>query len=116
MGGAMRMRWLTGAVVLLLCPVVLLSAQSRSGGCEKGLTPDDVKAIKATIEAYRTSWLKGDSKGVLNSFAEDAVLLPHHGDPPVQGIAAIQNYLVRDRRPTHNHHRAQDHRRTGWRQ
>jgi uncharacterized protein (TIGR02246 family) len=51
-----------------------------------------VKAIKATIEAYRTSWLQGDAKGVLNTFAEDALLLPHHGDPPVQGIAAIQNY------------------------
>ncbi|MBZ5658640.1 MAG: SgcJ/EcaC family oxidoreductase [Acidobacteriia bacterium] len=92
MGKATTMRWLAGAVVLLLCPVVLLSAQSNSGGCEKGLSPDDVKAIKATIEAYRTSWLNGDSKGVLSTFAEDAVLLPHHGDPPVQGIAAIQNY------------------------
>jgi uncharacterized protein (TIGR02246 family) len=93
MGKAIRMRWLTGALVLVLCPVVLLSApQSNSKSCENGLTPDDVKAIKATIEAYRTSWLQGDAKGVLNTFAEDAVLLPHHGDPPVKGISAIQNY------------------------
>lgn len=90
---ARRMRWLTGALAWLLCPVVLFSApQSNSKSCEKGLTPDDVKAIKATIEAYRTSWLQGDAKGVLNTFAADAVLLPHHGDPPVQGLPTIQNY------------------------
>ena len=88
-----RMRCLTGALAWLLCPVMLFSApQSDSKSCEKGLTPDDVKAIKATIEAYRTSWLQGNAKGVLNTFAEDAVLLPHHGDPPVQGITAIQTY------------------------
>ena len=85
--------WITGVLAGLLCPVVLLSAtQSDSKSYEKGLTPDDVKAIKATIEAYRTSWLQGDVNGVLNTFAEDAVLLPHHGDPPVQGINAIRNY------------------------
>ena len=88
-----RMHWLMGALAWLLCPVLLFSAPPPNPkSCEKGLTPDDVKAIKATIEAYRTSWLQGDAKGVLNTFAEDALLLPHHGDPPVQGITAIQNY------------------------
>src|SRR5260370_42342679 len=90
---ARRMCWLTGALAWLLGAVLLFSAAApNSKSYEKRLTPDDVKAIKATIEAYRTSWLQGDAKGVLNTFAEDAVLLPHHGDPPVQGLRAIQDY------------------------
>jgi uncharacterized protein (TIGR02246 family) len=90
---AIGILWITGVLVGLMCPVVLSSApQPDSKSYEKGLTPDDVKAIKATIEAYRTSWLQGNSNGVLNTFAEDAVLLPHHGDSPVQGITAIRNY------------------------
>ncbi len=90
---ARRMRWLTGTLALLLCPVALFSVpQPDSKSREKRLTPDDVKAIKATIEAYRTSWLRADAKGVLSAFAEDAVLLPHHGDPPVQGLRAIHDY------------------------
>jgi uncharacterized protein (TIGR02246 family) len=85
--------WITAVLAGLLCPVVLFAApHSDSKAHENGLTPDDVKAIKATIEAYRTSWLQGNADGVLNTFSEDAVLLPHHGDSPVQGIVAIRNY------------------------
>jgi uncharacterized protein (TIGR02246 family) len=40
-------------------------------------------------EAYRAAWLAGDSAAVLRLFAPDAVLLPHHGDPPVVGLSAI---------------------------
>src|SRR5215470_10919212 len=57
-----------------------------------GLTPNDEQAIKATIEAYRTAWLANDTKGVLNTFTDDAVLLPAHGAPAIAGIAAIEKY------------------------
>ena len=56
------------------------------------LTKPDEAAIRKTIEAYRQSWLKGDSAGVLATFTEDAVLLPHHGDPPVRGMTSIRAY------------------------
>lgn len=86
-------RWLTGMVGWILCsavmfPALLLGSDTPCGG----LTSDDVKAIKETIEAYRTSWLQGNANGVLKTFVEDAVLLPHHGDSPIQGIAAIREH------------------------
>lgn len=57
-----------------------------------GLTPNDENAIKATIEAYRTAWLANDAKSVLNTFTDDAALLPAHGTPAVVGITAIEKY------------------------
>jgi len=57
-----------------------------------GLTPNDENAIKATIEAYRTAWLANDAKGVLQTFTDDAVLMPAHGTPAVVGIRAIEKY------------------------
>jgi len=65
-----------------------LHASDNSG--ELGV--DDENAIKATIEAYRTSWLANDAKGVHKTFTEDATLLPAHGAPAVVGIAAIEKY------------------------
>jgi len=56
------------------------------------LTKPDEVAIRKTLEAYRQSWLKNDPAGVLATFTEDAVLLPHHGDPPVRGITNIRAY------------------------
>ena len=56
------------------------------------LTKPDEAAIRKTIEAYRQSWLKNDAAGVLATFTEDAVLLPHHGDPPVRGMTNIRAY------------------------
>lgn len=52
----------------------------------------DELAIRQTLEAYRQSWLKSDPAGVLATFTEDAVLLPHHGDPPVRGMTNIRAY------------------------
>lgn len=54
--------------------------------------PDMIVKIKMVCEAYRTGWLANDADAVLNLFAEDAVLLPHHGDKPVIGKSAIRNF------------------------
>lgn len=75
---------------------ILLFACSLSASAPKGeasqLTQKDEKAIKATIEAYRKAWLANDTKGVLKTFTDDAVLLPAHGNEAVEGIVAIERY------------------------
>jgi uncharacterized protein (TIGR02246 family) len=68
------------------------SALCASDGNPGELTVDDERAIKTTIEGYRTSWLANDAKGVLKVFTEDAVLLPAHGGTAVVGIAAIERH------------------------
>ncbi|HYC31869.1 MAG TPA: nuclear transport factor 2 family protein [Gemmatimonadales bacterium] len=55
-----------------------------------GTPPDD--DLRAVVRDYRDGWLRGDSAAVLELFAPDAVLLPHHGDPPVAGIDAIRRF------------------------
>ncbi len=84
-------RWCSGLFIsFLFCASVSSGAGSRSEA--DGLTADDEKAIRATIETYRTAWLANDSKGVLKTFTDDAVLLPAHGSPAVVGITAIEKY------------------------
>jgi uncharacterized protein (TIGR02246 family) len=55
-------------------------------------TPDDAALIRAVLERYRSSWLANDPNGVRSCFAEDAVLLPHHGVNPVVGMKAITDF------------------------
>jgi uncharacterized protein (TIGR02246 family) len=80
------------AVAASLLLTASLSAASGSQTEAGKLTLDEEKAIKATIEAYRTAWLANDSKAVLRTFTDDAVVLPAHGAPAVVGIAAIEKY------------------------
>ena len=48
--------------------------------------------LRAVNDSYRHAWLAGDSAAVLRLFTPGAVLLPHHGDPPVLGIEAIRAF------------------------
>jgi uncharacterized protein (TIGR02246 family) len=83
-------RFLIAALGFLLTASLSTASGSKT---EPGkLTLDEEKAIKATIEAYRTAWLANDSKAVLRTFTDDAVVLPAHGAPAVVGIAAIEKY------------------------
>jgi uncharacterized protein (TIGR02246 family) len=68
-----------GPIILALA---LAACGSRAG----------VDELRAVNDAYRAAWLAGDSAGVLRLFAPDAVLLPHHGDPPVVGLDAIRRF------------------------
>ena len=82
-------------VAVLLCASaasLMQACESKASGGVAELTQADVAGIHETIEAYRRSWLAGDAEGVLRTFTDDAVLLPHHGDPPVVGIEAIRKY------------------------
>lgn len=60
--------------------------------CSGAITVEDRSAIRAVVEEYRTAWLRGDSQGVLKTFADDAVLLPAHGARPIVGKDAIVRY------------------------
>jgi len=58
----------------------------------RSLLPSDVAAIRAVLERYRVGWLAGNPDTVRSCFAQDAVLLPHHGVLPVVGMAAINEF------------------------
>lgn len=77
------------AVILLTTGWVLQSSVQDN---RAGLHADDEKAIKATIEAYRAAWLANNAQGVLKTFSDDAVLMPAHGQPAVEGLAGIEKY------------------------
>ena len=53
--------------------------------------PDDVSAIRAVEETFRTAWLKNDERTIMSLFTADAALYPG-GNPPHRGIDALQKY------------------------
>jgi uncharacterized protein (TIGR02246 family) len=56
------------------------------------LTADDRAAVGRAHEAYRAAWLANDADAVLATLTPDAVLVPHHGLPPVEGATAIRRF------------------------
>jgi len=71
--------------------MIAVSIACRSSASRQD-SAGDVRSLRAVNDAYRTAWLAGDSAAVLRLFAPDAVLLPHHGDPPVVGLQAIRAF------------------------
>lgn len=62
-------------------------------------TPADTAAERPAIDvyadvidAYATAWRADDVEGVLALLADDAVLMPHHGDPRIVGRDAIRQH------------------------
>ena len=72
--------------------MIAVSIACRSGA--------DGRSLRAVNDAYRDAWLAGDSAAVLRLFAANAVLLPHHGDPPVVGLQAIRAFWWPPEAPT----------------
>lgn len=83
-------RSLVAVVILLLSAG--WDARSNAQNPRGDLSASDERAIRATIEAYRTAWLANDTRGVIRTFSDDAVLLPAHGQPAVVGLRAIEKY------------------------
>jgi len=79
-------------VLVTMAGMTAATAWASSSECSGTLSSEDQAAIRKVTEAYRTSWLAGDAKGVMNTLAPDAVLLPAHGAPPIVGTDAITNY------------------------
>src|SRR5688500_6531499 len=73
-------------LILLVLIIFCSSAQAQSS-----LSAEDIKAIKAVEETYRTAWLKNDEKTILSLFAYDAALYPN-GNAPVRGKTEIRKF------------------------
>lgn len=52
----------------------------------------DIAALRALDQAYASEWQEGDADGVMALFTDDATLVPHHGDHPVNGHEAIRDF------------------------
>lgn len=88
--GTLVRRWLAAVALALFCLPVPSAAAPPSAPVP--LSPADVRAIKATIQAYRSTWLANDAAGVLRTFTDDAVLVPAHGAAAIVGKAAMKKY------------------------
>ena len=85
----------------LACALLAGCAASRpppaGGAC--ALTPADLASVRSVMATYRDAWMAADRAAVLALFTDDAVLLPHHGDDPVVGRAAIERFWWPARSP-----------------
>ena len=69
------------------------AACSNSGGDTTSLTERDIEFIRSIPNTYTNGFLENDRSGILGLFSEDAVLIPHHGDPPVIGLELIKEHF-----------------------
>jgi uncharacterized protein (TIGR02246 family) len=69
------------AAVTMVTSIPLLAAES-----------EDISSLRALDQSYATEWKEGDADGVMALFTEDATLVPHHGDEPIKGHAAIREF------------------------
>ena len=80
----------------LFCPLWVL-AIARLASCSpalgEGLTEADRIEIAALSDAYGKAWVADDSAGVMAVFSEDAVLVPHRGNPHAVGTAEIRDHF-----------------------
>ena len=56
------------------------------------LSSSDRAAVKRVYDRYVAAWLAGDADAVMKLLSDDAVLIPHHGLPPVVGAADIRKW------------------------
>jgi uncharacterized protein (TIGR02246 family) len=82
-------------IIALLLGASLLSGcgEPSTSPSSSSLTNADIEAITAVNLSYASAWLLDDRELILSLFTDEAVLLPHHGDPPVIGVAAIRGHF-----------------------
>jgi len=78
--------------LLLLILVLAVPARAPAADSTGALTAADQAKIRTVLEAYRSAWLANDADAVLRLFAENAVLMPHHGVEPVLGRKAARAF------------------------
>lgn len=79
------------ATLVVLCISLVVSLLAKTDQRET-LSASDMARIRADVEQYRRGWLANDADAVRETFAKDAVLMPHHGLAPVVGMAAINEF------------------------
>lgn len=80
-----------GSIRLLVLITICAASSAAAQECSP-LSAQEVRAVEAANQAYPKAWLAGEPEGVMSTLTEDAVLIPHHGDPPVEGAAAIRRH------------------------
>lgn len=60
---------------------------------EHHLSPDDAAAVRRVSDEYGRAWLANDTAAVMAVFTDDAVLIPHLGNPQAVGKAAIRDHF-----------------------
>jgi ketosteroid isomerase-like protein len=74
-----------------LLMITLLNVVSCIATVAQTPPADDVSAIRATEEIFRTAWLKNDEQTIMSLFTSDAALYPGGGEPQ-RGIDALRKY------------------------
>lgn len=76
----------------LLCMILLTGCMS--GQNNVSLSEEDKKSIRSVLETYASGWnAENPQETIMSLFADDAVILPHHGDPQVEGKENIRNHF-----------------------
>ncbi len=71
----------------LIALSIILGCQTK----QNVFTANDEAAVRALCQQYNAFWLAGDSaSGILDLYAPDAVLIPHHGEDPIAGKENIR--------------------------
>lgn len=81
---------------LSLCIILALAL---SGCCDqnRNLSENDKLKIRQLEENYVDGWFdKNQKEAVLNTFEDQAVFIPHHGDKPVIGTKEIKEFFWPD--------------------
>ncbi len=83
------MKCLTAIVSMFIFGVGLFTNAARASG--DGAEADKA-AILALDQAYSQTWKDGDETGLMALFTDDVVVIPHHGDPQIEGRAALKDF------------------------
>ncbi len=72
---------------------IVCAACSTQATVDQQLTAEDIEAIRELNLAYPAAWVANDPDAVIATLADDAVLIPALGTPPVKGAAAIREFF-----------------------
>lgn len=60
----------------------------------ESLAERDIASVRAVMHTYATGWnAQKPRRTIMSLFTDDAVLLPHHGDPQVEGKEEIERHF-----------------------
>jgi len=86
-------------IALFICLGAGLTGGSLLHAAAPMSSAQDEAAVVALYDAYHTTWMPNDSSvpnAVMQLFADDGAILPHHGDPIVAGRKNIRNHWFPD--------------------
>lgn len=81
---------------LLAAGLVSVAPLIGCSAAEEGpvsLSQEEVEAVRALNLSYPKAWLSNDPDRVMETFAEDAVIIPALGTPPVEGRQGIRSFF-----------------------